>query len=83
MAALKVFTFKKKRFFQRGFKSTKNHTRGVKFLFVMWNYANFDLILKKIQKKVFKGFLSCFKVKKDILSARDILSAPTVQLTRN
>ena len=32
---LKVFTFKKKRFFQRGFKSTKNHTRGVKFLFVM------------------------------------------------
>ena len=34
--------------------------------------------MKKVPNKVFKGFLSCFKVKKDILSARDILSAPTV-----
>ena len=31
----KFLPLKKKRFFQRGFKSTKNHTRGVKFLFVM------------------------------------------------
>ena len=60
------------------FKSTKNHTRAVKFLFAIKNYANFDLTLKKVPKNVFKGFLSCFKVKKDILLAQDILLAPTV-----
>ena len=46
--AVKILILKKKLFIQVVFKGPKNHTRAVKFLFIIKNKANFDLILKII-----------------------------------
>ena len=70
---LKVKRRRSKIFFQMVFKGTKNHTRAVKLLVIINNYANFDLILGKIEIFFNKVLQKLKNLHGDILSTRDIL----------
>ena len=58
VAAIKLLILKNT-FYLEDFLRYKKDTRAVKYLYIINNYANFDLTLKKMANVLFKGLKNC------------------------